>query len=205
MRNYENLSDEELITEYRDGDEKIVDYLMEKYKELVRSLAGSMYILGGDTEDLIQEGMIGLFKAIREYDSGRDASFKTFAHLCVSRQIYSAVKLSGRKKHMPLNTYVSFYIEGREGESTERPVSLGETLMADKELEPESIILNQEKAEELAEAIEKELSPLEKSVLDLHMTGMSYTETARILGRDEKSTDNALQRVRAKLKKFVTM
>ena len=104
MRNYETLSDEELITEYRDGDEKIVDYLMEKYKELVRSLAGSMYILGGDTEDLIQEGMIGLFKAIREYDSGRDARFKTFAHLCVSRQIYSAVKLSGRKKHISSNT-----------------------------------------------------------------------------------------------------
>ena len=203
MRKYDDQSDEELIMQYRDGDEKIADYLMEKYKELVRSLAGSMYILGGDNEDLIQEGMIGLLKAIREYDSGRDASFKTFAHLCVSRQIYSAVKQSGRKKHMPLNNYVSFYIEGRENGDSDKAVALVETLVADQNLEPESVILNQEKAEEIADAVESDLSPLERSVLDLYMTGMSYTEIAKVLGRDEKSTDNAIQRIRVKLKKYL--
>ena len=203
MNNYDLMTDEELITLYRDGDTGTVDHIMNKYKELVRNLAGSMYILGGDTEDLIQEGMIGLFKAIREYDSGRDASFKTFARLCVSRQIYSAVKLSGRKKHMPLNTYVSFYNSVAEGDDAERQVSLGDTLAADKELEPESIILNQEKAEEMERAIENELSALEKSVLELYMTGMSYTEIAKVLGRDDKSTDNALQRIRVKLKKYL--
>ena len=203
MVNYDTLSDEELITLYRDGETETADYLMVKYKELVRTLAGSMYILGGDTEDLIQEGMIGLFKAIREYDSGRDASFKTFARLCISRQIYSAVKLSGRKKHMPLNTYVSFYYSASDSSDPDRAVPLGETLVANKELEPESIILNQEKAEEISRAIENELSALEKSVLELYMTGMGYTEIARVLGRDEKSTDNALQRIRLKLKKYL--
>ena len=101
---YEGLGDEELIMLLRDGDREVMDYLMDKYKNLVRKCAKSMYILGGDNEDLIQEGMIGLFKAIRDYDFGRDAGFYTFAQLCISRQMYTAVQASGRKKHMPLNT-----------------------------------------------------------------------------------------------------
>ena len=104
---YEQYTDEELIVRLRDGEEKITDYIMDKYKNLVKSKAKSMYILGADREDLIQEGMIGLFKAIRDYDIGRDASFFTFADLCVSRQMYTAVQAAGRKKHSPLNTYIS--------------------------------------------------------------------------------------------------
>ena len=106
---YEQYTDEELILRLREGEEQITDYIMEKYKNLVKSKAKSMYILGADREDLIQEGMIGLFKAVRDYDTGRDASFSTFADLCVSRQMYTAVQAAGRKKHAPLNTYISLY------------------------------------------------------------------------------------------------
>ena len=119
---YEQYSDEELIVRLRDGEAQITDYIMEKYKNLVKSKAKSMYILGADREDLIQEGMIGLFKAIRDYDIGRDASFFTFADLCVSRQMYTAVQAAGRQKHAPLNTYISLYanMSGQEdGEERE--------------------------------------------------------------------------------------
>ena len=115
-KEYGNSSDEELILRLRDGEEAITDYIMDKYKNMVRSKAKSMYILGADREDLIQEGMIGLFKAVRDYDTGRDASFFTFADLCVSRQMYTAIQAAGRQKHMPLNTYVSLYADGADGE-----------------------------------------------------------------------------------------
>ncbi|MDE6975098.1 MAG: sigma-70 family RNA polymerase sigma factor, partial [Lachnospiraceae bacterium] len=122
-KNYEDCGDEELILRLRDGEEAITDYIMDKYKNLVRSKAKSMYILGADRDDLIQEGMIGLFKAVRDYDAGRDASFFTFADLCVSRQMYTAIQAAGRQKHTPLNTYISLYAgsteqdgDGRDGE-----------------------------------------------------------------------------------------
>ena len=201
-KKYEDMTDDELVTLMHDGESEVVDYLMEKYKGLVRSLAGSMFILGGDTQDLVQEGMIGLFKAIREYDCGRDAGFRTFANLCISRQIYSAVRASGRQKHAPLNSYVSLYsTENENGEKGE--LQLGDTLMADRGTEPEAVVLEHEKALSISEAIDSELSPLEREVLDLYVTGLSYTEIAKILGRDEKSTDNALQRIRNKLKKHI--
>ena len=119
VQKYQNESDEMLIERLRDGERDITDFIMNKYKNLVRSKAKSMYILGADTEDLIQEGMIGLFKAIRDYDAGRDASFYTFAELCISRQMYTAVQASNRKKHMPLNSYISLYAtnENESGES----------------------------------------------------------------------------------------
>lgn len=204
---YENCTDEELIERLRDGEEQIMEYLMDKYKNLVRSKAKSMYILGGDTQDLIQEGMIGLFKAIRDYDSGRDASFFTFAQLCVSRNIYSAVQRSGRKKHAPLNFYTSIY--GNDGGRDSDGVSEGGfyngmELMADGEASnPEEILIGQENMEQLQKYIDEELSPFENQVLELHITGMGYVEIAKVLGRDEKATDNALQRIRAKLKKYM--
>ncbi len=116
MPDLEQATDEELIVRLRDGEQQITDYIMEKYKNLVRNKAGSMYILGADRDDLIQEGMIGLFKAIRDFDSGRDASFFTFAELCISRQMYSAVQAAGRMKHIPLNSYISLYGNGRSME-----------------------------------------------------------------------------------------
>ncbi|MCR5177921.1 MAG: sigma-70 family RNA polymerase sigma factor [Lachnospiraceae bacterium] len=182
----------------RDGEEKINDVIMDRYKNLVRKKAGTMYLLGADREDLIQEGMIGLFKAIRDYDIGRDASFSTFAELCVSRQMYSAVEASGRKKHMPLNTYISLY-SGDDAAETQYI----EELAAPSEDDPEARFIDRESEKELSELIDQELSPLEKQVLDLAIIGMSSAEAAKVLNRSEKTTDNALQRARGKMKKLV--
>lgn len=198
---YEQATDEELLHRLRGGEEAIMDYICDKYKNLVRSKAKSMYILGGDNEDLIQEGMIGLFKAVRDYDSGRDASFFTFADLCISRQMYTAVQASKRQKHIPLNSYVSLYGSNSEQESEER--KLVEELSDRSGLNPEEMFLDKERVSYLENMIEHELSGFEKQVLDLYMTGMSYTQIAKVLGRDEKSTDNALQRLKSKIKKLL--
>ena len=199
-RNYEQASDEELIEQLRDGENAVMDYIMDKYKFLVRSKAQAMYILGADTEDLIQEGMIGLFKAVRDYDCGRDASFYTFADLCVSRQMYTAVQASRRKKHAPLNTYVSLYGERKE---MEEGTALQEILSTGQGSDPESLFLDKERMEYLEGEIQRELSTFEKQVLDLYLTGMTYSHIAKVLGKEEKSTDNALQRVKSKMKKIL--
>lgn len=197
---YGQESDESLIERLRDGESTIVDYIMNKYKYLVRSKAKAMYILGADTEDLIQEGMIGLFKAVRDYDCGRDASFFTFAELCISRQMYTAVQASQRKKHAPLNTYISLYGEQKE---REEGTPLEEILSSGARSNPETLFLDKERMEYLEGEIDKELSPFEKQVLDLYLTGMSYSQIAKVLGKEEKSTDNALQRVKTKIRKIL--
>ncbi len=204
-RDFDKATDEELILRLREGEAAITDYIMEKYKNLVRNKAKSMYILGADNEDLIQEGMIGLFKAIRDFDSGRDASFYTFADLCISRQIYTAVKASGRQKHMPLNTYISLYsnITEAEGNGNGNEMSLVNALSYKDEQNPEELLIDRENVEDIERAIETELSPFEKQVLDLYITGMSYSQIARVLGKDDKSTDNALQRMKGKLRKVL--
>lgn len=204
-KDYDNISDEGLIFRLREGEESITDYIMDKYKNLVRSKAKSMYILGADNEDLIQEGMIGLFKAIRDFDSGRDASFYTFADLCISRQIYTAVKASGRQKHMPLNTYISLYsnMADEDGEKGGNEVSLVNALSSKDEQNPEELLIDRENVEDIERVIESQLSVFEKQVLDLYITGMSYSQIAKVLGKDEKSTDNALQRIKGKLRKVL--
>ena len=203
VKKYQNESDEMLIERLRDGERDITDFIMNKYKNLVRSKAKSMYILGADTEDLIQEGMIGLFKAIRDYDAGRDASFYTFAELCISRQVYTAVQASNRKKHMPLNSYISLY-SANENEGGD---NVGEEFINFLGLEPqknpEQLLIDKENVISLERKIEEELSTFEKQVLDLYLTGMSYSQIARVLGRDEKSTDNALQRMKSKIRKVI--
>ena len=202
-RRFKEESDEQLIVRIHDGDEPdIIDYIMNKYKNLVRKKAGSMYILGADRDDLIQEGMIGLFKAIRDYDIGRDSSFLTFADLCVSRQMYSAIQASARKKHGPLNSYISIYAR-REDSETDAEYSLEDILESNSSFIPEEHVMEQENLKALEEAIDKELSPLERQVLDLYVTGMSVKKISAVLGRDEKSTDNAMQRIRHKLKKYL--
>ena len=203
VNKYAKYSDEELIVQLRDGDQAITDYIMEKYKNLVRSKAQSMYILGADREDLIQEGMIGLFKAIRDYDTGRDASFFTFADLCVSRQMYTAVQAAGRLKNAPLNSYISIYADysQQEGGESSEDVKLINSLISPSEKNPEELLIDRENVERIEQMIEKELSPFEKQVLDLYLTGMSYGQIAKVLGRDDKSTDNALQRVKTKIRK----
>ena len=196
-------SDEELILMYRDGEEEAAAYLMNKYKNLVRKKAGSMYILGADREDLIQEGMIGLFKAVRDYDMGRDVNFYTFADLCISRQMYTAVQASNRQKHLPLNSYISIYSQWFGKEETDEELVLANVLPSEKEKNPEEMVIEQESMEQMENAILKELSELEKQVFELHLTGMTYTEIAKVLGRDEKSTDNALQRMKAKIRNIM--
>ncbi|MBQ4258880.1 MAG: RNA polymerase sporulation sigma factor SigH [Lachnospiraceae bacterium] len=195
-----NCTDDELIEKIRIGDSAAMDFICDKYKVMVRSKAKSMFILGADREDLIQEGMLGLFKAIRDYDMGRDASFYTFAELCINRQMYTAVQASQRKKHIPLNSYISLDNSGDD----ENAQSVLETEFLDKMgMNPEQVILDNERVEYLNQLIAQELSEFEKQVLDLYITGMSYSQIAKVLARDEKSTDNALQRLKAKIKKHL--
>ena len=201
QESYEQCSDEELIVRLRDGEEQITDFIMEKYKNLVRNKAKTMYLLGADNDDLIQEGMIGLFKAIRDYDSGRDASFFTFADLCISRQIYTAIQASRRQKHTPLNTYISLYGSPEKGAAGNEEAEIINAIASGTERNPEELLIDKENVENLEKIIDKELSMFEKQVLDLYLIGMKYTEIARVLGKDDKSTDNALQRIKIKLKK----
>lgn len=204
---YDGITDEELIDRQRSGERQITDYIMDKYKNLVRKKAKSMYILGADNDDLIQEGMIGLFKAVRDYDAGRDASFYTFADLCISRQMYNAVQASRREKHAPLNTYISLYADMTETEGGQNGNGSGmkllNTIASAVETNPEQLMIDRENVADIEAIIEKELSGFEKQVLDLYITGMSYSQIAGVLSRDAKSTDNALQRLKAKLRRAV--
>ena len=199
---YEEMTDEEIALLARDGDDAAQEFLLNKYKNFVRSKARSYFLIGADHEDIVQEGMIGLFKAVRDYDCGRDASFYTFADLCISRQMYTAVQASKRLKHSPLNSYVSLYERSSEGTDNEEK-NLIEALAARTQMSPEELFLDKERVEDLERAIETELSSFEKQVLDLYLTGMSYTQIAKVLGRDEKSTDNALQRLKSKIRRLV--
>lgn len=163
MDRYEKMTDEQLIQKLRDGDNRIVDYIMEKYKNLVRKEANAMYLLGGENEDLIQEGMIGLFKAVQNYEPDQNSSFFSFAKLCISRQLYSAIEASRRKKHSPLNSYVSLY------DMTEEKEPLINTMEAHKNSNPEELLVSQEYAELLESKLEESLSDLENRVLYLHL------------------------------------
>ena len=192
---YQKLADEELIQKLREGDERIMDYILEKYKPLVLRKANAMFLIGGDTDDLIQEGMIGLFKAIRDYRSDREASFFHFAELCINRQLYSAVEASNRKKHVPLNTYVSFY-----SQTTEEGKSLAETLLTDQMDDPEQLVIEQENFTAFWEQLREHLSALERQVLDAYLEGKNYRQIAEELGKSPKTIDNALSRIKGKIR-----
>ena len=199
MSSYEKMTDEQLIEDYRAGEEKIIDILMDKYKPMVRKKARAMYLLGGENEDLIQEGMIGLFKAVRDFDFSHKTSFYSFAELCISRQIYSAVEAANRKKHMPLNSYVSLY-EEKESEGDAQP--LINTIQAGMENNPEALFLNQEYTDALQESLWESLSPLESKVLYLHLQGTDYRTIAELIDRSPKTVDNAIQRIKSKAEKL---
>ena len=195
---YKNQPDEQLIRELPDGCQEIMDYILEKYKGLVLKRANAMYLIGGETDDLIQEGMIGLFKAIRDYREGRDASFGHFADLCISRQIYHAVEASQRKKHQPLNSYISLNQEmGEEGTDT-----FLDLLESFDNANPEQLVIDLESTQAIREQMEHGLSSLELQVLRLYLQGMNYRQIAVRLCRDAKAIDNALQRIRGKLQKI---
>ena len=185
----ESLDDEALIRLMRQGEKGISDYLLEKYKGLVLKKARKLFLAGGETDDLIQEGMIGLFQAIRDYQEGREASFQTFAGLCIDRQMYKAIKNSNRQKNMPLNAYVSLSAEEEEA------------LLGQSQDSPETILIDQEMAKEETSRLFEGLSRLEEEVLALFLQGESYEDIAKALGRTTKSVDNALRRIREKKKR----
>ncbi len=208
-KTYEGLSDEEIIEKIRQGHNDAVDFLMEKYKNLVRRKAANLFLIGADKEDLIQEGMIGLYKAIRDYQIGEESasSFYTFADLCISRQMYSAIKASNRKKNIPLNTYISLYgpafgeNKGNNGE--ENMESHVNFVHGEKNLNPEELVIDKENISVLEYTIERRLSDLEKKVIKYYRNGLSYVEIANLLGRSPKSIDNALQRIKTKLNQIL--
>lgn len=198
MKNYEKLPDEQLIKNLRAGDTDIMDYIIDKYKFMVRKKAKAMYLLGGENDDLIQEGMIGLFKAVRDYDVNQENSFQSFADLCVSRQMYTAIKLSQRQKHMPLNSYISLYDSGDEA-SEEKQSPLIDQLQGEKENNPEELFLDKEYFAMMEQELKKRLSDLESRVLHLHLMGEDYRSIAGLLDKSPKSIDNALQRIKQKI------
>lgn len=197
MINYEHITDEQLICKLRSGDKNIIDYLMEKYKNLVRKEANAMYLLGGENDDLIQEGMIGLFKAVQDYQPDQDASFFSFAKLCITRQMYSAIAASKRKKHSPLNSYISLY------ETGEDQSSLIDTMEADGQSNPEELMVSREYVATLESKLEESLSDLENRVLYLHLLGTDYKTIAKLLDKSPKTIDNAIQRIKNKTQKIL--
>ena len=186
----EEADDNTLIRAYRNGDADAAEILMNRYKQMVRSTARELYLVGGDREDLLQEGMLGLFKAIRQYDPDREASFSTFAGMLVSRQMYTAIEASRRKKHQALNSSISL----NELEEDQGDGALG-TVES-----PETIYLEEENARTLQKQIEDSLSPLETKVFRLYLEGQDYGQIASALGKKPNSIDNALQRIRAKVR-----
>ena len=199
MSNYETMTDEQLIRNLRDGETAIIDFIMDKYKFLVKKKAKAMYLLGGENDDLIQEGMIGLFKAVRDFDLSREISFASFADLCVSRQMYTAIKLSQRQKHMPLNSYVSLYDVGEGTATEEKQPPLIDQLKATKDNNPEELFLDKEYFASVEQELKRRLSDLESRVLHLHLMGEGYQSIAKLLGKSPKSIDNALQRIKQKM------
>ncbi len=193
---YSALSDDEIIELIGKKDDDAMDYLVNKYGVIVKREIRTMYLIGAEMEDLSQEGMIGLFKAIRDYESEKGTSFSTFATLCIRRQIQTAISSFNRKKHSPLNTYISIYSENDEyGNSLDM-------LEAEKNTsDPEEMIIAKEQKKAMENRIKRELSPLENNVLHLYLEGMSYADIAARLGKTEKTVNNALQRIRNKLSK----
>lgn len=198
MSQFIEYTDEQLVAMIQKEDAKadrMMDYVMEKYKPLVRKKANAMFLIGGETEDLIQEGMIGLFKAIRDYKNDQDCMFGHFAEVCVNRQLYSALTASNRKKHAPLNSYISFSAEDGAGEGL-----MEEVLSAANESDnPERMVIEKEIWQEFRENLWKSLSKMERQVLEHYLDGMPYTQIAVVLDKSPKSIDNALQRIRQKI------
>ena len=204
MGRYNRIPDDDLLRMYHDGNAEVLDYIMEKYKDLVKKKARAMFLIGGETEDLIQEGMIGLMKAVRDYEPSKEASFLSFAELCISRQMYTAIEASLRKKHMPLNSYISIYDEGNNtDEGKHQP--LIDTIEPVEENNPEAIYFAKEFSEIFMENLKKNLSDLENRVLYLHLMGTEYKKIAELLDKPPKTIDNALQRIRSKAEKLLKL
>jgi len=195
-----SLSDDKIVSLAKNGDKEAEEYLIRKYKEFVKNRSHQYYIAGADRDDIIQEGMIGIFKAIRDYEDDKGASFSTFAELCITRQIISAIKQARRLKHGPLNTYISL----SKPISDEEPVNnLENTLFSSKDTDPESMLLLKEEINHIETNGSEIFSKLEQKVLSGYINGKNYVEIAALLGKSPKSIDNAIQRIKKKLDKYL--
>jgi len=200
QQSFEELGDEEVVAYARDGDDLALEYLIHKYKNFVRAKARSYFLIGADREDIIQEGMIGLYKAIRDFRADKLASFRAFAELCITRQIITAIKTATRQKHIPLNSYVSLNKPLYDDESDR---TLEDVLSGNKVSDPEELVISREEFLDIESKMSEFLSDLEWSVLMLYLEGKSYQEIAEQLSRHVKSIDNALQRVKRKLERYL--
>ncbi|MCR5808336.1 MAG: RNA polymerase sporulation sigma factor SigH [Clostridiales bacterium] len=199
---YAALTDEELVAHAKAADSAAMDELYHRYKNIVRGKARPYFLVGADRDDLIQEGMIGFFKAVRDFDSGKKAPFRPFAEICIVRQILTAIKQATRFKHAPLNKYESLYNPAYDEDSEKQ---LMDVIGVSSALNPEELYIKQEFSRSVEEAVKSSLTDYEHSVLDRFLDGMSYSEIASSLGRSVKSIDNALQRIRRKLEKTLDL
>ncbi|MDE6851444.1 MAG: sigma-70 family RNA polymerase sigma factor [Lachnospiraceae bacterium] len=201
---FKNMEENQIITLAQQGTDEAMAYILEHYKGLVRILSRPLFLIDGDKDDLIQEGMIGLFKAVNSYNETSGASFETFATHCINRQMYSAIKQSNRQKNIPLNSYISIYSQtGPEGQES------GHAFLVDQSLEavrqnPEEIIIDQENTRSMQRRLYSRLSDLERKVLHLYLQGISYQEIAARMEKTPKAIDNALQRIKHKLQQLIT-
>ena len=193
---FKELTDEQIITDIKNGDEQALVYLLNKYKDLVNSKVGKYFIIGAEREDIVQEGMIGLFKAIKGFDNTKQNTFKTFANICIERQLITAIKSSNRQKHMPLNSYLSLNTSAYEDD--EDGTELIETFNNTQIEDPLDTITKKEYFEEIQNSIHKNLSKFEEQVLQRFIQGESYEVIAKKLDTPVKSIDNAIQRIRKK-------
>ena len=196
---FEKMSENDIINLAQNKEDSAMEYLLEKYKPLVRQKTRKLFLIDGDKDDLIQEGMIGLFKAVRDYQVGKDAAFRTFADLCISRQLYSAIKKSNRLKNQPLNSYVSIYSDefsdADELAGDRTVISSGSDNIAN----PEAIMIDRENAIDMQNKMFDKLSKMEREVLKRYLEGMTYQEIAADMEKSPKSIDNALQRIKGKI------
>lgn len=200
VRTFGTMLDEEVIDETRLGNSRALEYLIDKYKGFVRAKARTYFLIGADREDIIQEGMIGLYKAIRDFREDKLSSFRAFAELCITRQIITAIKTATRQKHIPLNSYISLNKPIFDDESDR---TLMDIISEDTINDPEEMVINREEFSGIEEKMGEILSGLECEVLSLYLEGKSYQEIACELDRHVKSIDNALQRVKRKLEKYL--
>ena len=192
---YELMQDEEIINKIKAGDKSALNYLMDKYKELVNMKVSKYYIIGAEKEDIVQEGMIGLYKAIKSYSEDKNTSFKSFANMCIERQLITAIKTSNRQKHMPLNSYLSLNTAAYDDEDNTELMDIFNNNTVEDPLET---IMKKEYYSEMENAVNKNLSKFEKQVLDGFLKGESYVTIAKKLDSPVKSIDNAIQRIRKK-------
>ncbi len=194
---YQNLADEQIIEQIKQGDEEALSYILEKYKNLVNIKVNKYFMIGAEKEDIAQEGMIGLFKAIKSYDAEKQNSFKSFANICIERQLITAIKSSNRQKHIPLNSYLSLNTAAYDNNEDDS-VELIDTFNSNTIEDPLETIMKQEYYNEVETAVNKNLSKFEKQVLDRYLKGESYVKIAEKLDSPVKSIDNAIQRIRKK-------